>query len=402
MAAAVQRVVLLAVALSCSNPSPELVCVRPVPRDIERALSTNGRIEAASRAVVQVATAGRVERVFVQRGDSVKNGQELLRLADLGQVAARTQAQARLEGARARLAQFESGMDPARKAVLQSERSKLSAAGDSAARDLERLGRLVARNAAPRSELEAKRRLLDDLELDVEAVDRQLAARPPEGRRSELEASVRHAEAVWRAADQEVERLSIRAPMAGQVYSLPVVGGEFLVAGGLAARIGEVGTVRARVFVDEPDLGRIEPGDVARITADAYPGQDWDCEVDRLATEIVALGPRRVGEVVCNAANPDGRLLPNLAVGVRIVTDRAERVLSLPRSAVRRSDGRAYVWVLNEGRASKRSVDLGVEGPVFVEVRRGVEASESVLIPGDGPISEGRRVSARPQGDTDG
>ncbi len=350
---------------------------------------------------MHVATAGRVERVLVQSGERVKKGQELLRLADTGQAAARMQAAARVEGAEARLAQLESGLDPARKAVLESERSKLHAARENAARDIQRLGRLVARKAAPRSELEAKQRQLDGLKIDVQALDLQLEARPSEDRRSELVASLRDAGAALRAADQEAARLSIRAPSDGQVYSLPVIEGEFLAAGGLAARIGALGTVRAIIFVDEPDLGRVEPGDVARIAADAYPGREWDCEVDRLATEIVEMGPRRVGRVSCKAANPDGRLLPNLSVGVRIVTDQAKHVLSLPRSAVRRTDGRAFVWVVNDGKALRRAVETGVEGPVFVEIRKGVEAFESVLIPGDEPLSDGQNVRLLPRGDTD-
>ena len=401
-AASVQWAPLLLAALSCSGPPPEIVRVRPVPRDIESALSTNGRIEATGRVAIHAAIAGRVERVFARPGDRVRRGQDLLRLADTGQAVARARAAARVAGAKSRLAQLEAGPDPARRAVLQSERSKLSAALEHEARELERLGRLVARDAVPRSELEAKQRLLHELKLDVRAVDAQLEARPSAARRSELEASLRDAEAALGAADQEANRLSIRAPSDGLVYSLPTSEGEFLAKGDLAARIGLLDKVRAVVFVDEPDLGRVELGDVARVTADAYPGREWDCVVDRLATEIVQIGPRRVGQVRCTALSPDRRLLPNLSVGIRIVTDRAMQVLSLPRSAVQRGDGSAFVWIVQDGKAARRAVDTGIEGPVFIEIRHGVTTSDSVLIPGDEPLSDGQRVEILVREDANG
>lgn len=389
-------------AYSCSGPPPELLSVRPVHRDIESALSTNGRIEATGRVSIHVATAGRVERVFAQPGDRVRRGQLLLRLADTGQAAARARAAARVDSAKSRLAQLEAGPDPARSAVLQSERSKLFAAVEHEAQELERLRRLVARNAAPRSELEAKQRLLGELKLDVQALDAQLEARPSAERRSELKASLREAEAALGAAVQNANQLSLRAPADGLLYSLPAVQGEFLAAGELAARIGLLDKVRAVVFVDEPDLGKVDLGDVARVTADAYPGREWNCVVDRLATEIVEVGPRRVGQVSCTALSPDRHLLPNLSVGIRVVTDQASQVLSLPRSAVQRSDGRAFVWVARDGKAARREVDTGVEGPVFIEIRHGVTTSDFVLIAGDEPLADGQQVEILVRGDTDG
>lgn len=402
MAATTRCVPLLVAVLSCSEPHPELVSVRPAYRDIERALSTNGRIEATGRVAVHSTAAGRVERVLVRPGDQVSQGQELVRLADAGQVASREQAAARVQGAKSRLSRLEAGPDPVRRAVLQSERSKQTAARKKVAREIDALGRLVASGAAPRSELEAKQRLLDDLELDVSALDAQIEATPPEGQRGELEADLRDAKAALRAAHQEADRLSIRAPGDGVVYSLTASRGDFLSSGGLVARIGILATVRALVFVDEPDLGRVEMEDVALVTADAYPGEEWRCVVDRLATEVVEIGPRRVGQISCKADNPDGRLLPNLSVGVRIVTDRAGQVLSVPRSAVRRSESGAFVWILDDGRVARRLVDTGVEGPIFIEIREGVGPSDSVLVPGDEPLSDGQRLEIIGHGETDG
>ena len=64
-----------------------------------------------------------------------------------------------------------------------------------------------------------------------------------------------------------------------------------------------------------------------------------------------------------------------------------------------RSEGRARVWTVNAGRALRREIRTGVEGPFFVEVRGGLEESDVVLLPENGSLSEGQRVRPRVQED---
>ena len=386
---------LLLSALSCAGPSDEIVGIKPARRDIEDALTTNGRIEAAGQAPVHAAGSGRVSRVYVQGGDAVEKGKVLLRLADEGLSNAREKAWAQVQAARARVALYQEGLAPGAAAALEGERAKLEAARESVLEDRARLDRLVARGAAARSELDQASRTLKELETGIEAVTAQLEAPVQAARERELLSAVSEAEAALAEADRAISSLLIRGPRAGTLFSLRVREGDFVARGDLVARVGDLGTVRARILVDEPDLGRIALGDTALLTADAYPGREWGCKVDRLATEIVELGTRRVGEVLCSAANPDGALLPNLAIGVRVVTDRVSGALSVPREAVRRLAGNASVWILEDGVAAQRSVELGVRGPVFVEVRKGLDGSETVLLAGTATISEGQRVQVR-------
>ena len=390
---------ILLAALACKDAGVEVRAERPARRDIESALTTNGRIEALSRSEVRVAVAGRVERVLVRRGDTVERGQELLRLSDTGQGGALAQAAARLNGAKARLATLEAGLAPAKKAALRAEREKLAARSTKASLDLERLERLVARGAVPRLDADAKRRLVEDLAIDLDSIDAQLASPLAEGQRDAARAAVDEAASAASVARLAAAELSVIAPSPGVVYSLPVAEGDYLQDGDLAARVGVLDPVRARILVDEPDLGRVEQGCPVSIEADAYPGQEWTCLVDRLATEVVEMDARRVGEIQCTVPNAGGRLLPNLAVSVRIVTDRVQAASSVSRLAVMRSEGRARVWTVNAGRALRREIRTGVEGPFFVEVRGGLDESDVVLLPENGSLSEGQRVRPRLQED---
>ena len=379
-------------ALSCAGPTLEVEGVRPARRNIESALTTNGRIEAKQSVGVRAGTSGRVGELYVRRGARVKRGDPLLRLVDAGQVAGRARAAARLAAAEARLVQLDAGLDPIRREELGAELAKLEAHRSRASEDLDRLRRLFARGAVARSEVDGHVRTVQDLTENIAALTRQLQAPPLDGRRLELDAVIQEAQAELQDAQRAAEALLLRAPADGALFSLAVQEGDFLERGGLAARIGTTDRVTARVFVDEPELGRITQGCVAHISADAYPGREWECRVETLATEVIEVGPRRVGEVLCQADNPDRLLLPGLAVRVRVVTQRAERVLSVPRAAVMRGGDQPFVWVVEDGRAAKREVALGVVGPVYVEVESGLAEPDSVALTGERSLAEGQRL----------
>lgn len=382
-------------ALACAAPPTEVQGVRPARRDLESVLETNGRVAAAGAAAVHAAVAGRVARVLAARGSTVERGRTLVQLEDEGLAAARAQAEARLDAARARLAHADAGLAAEQRAKLEAERKKQISAFENAARESARLERLVNRAAAPRLELETQQRVQERLAFEIEALDAQLAERVAPERRRVLEAECQEAEASLREVERKLDRLTVRAPLAGTVYSVPVANGDALRGGDLVARIRGLGPPRVRILVDEPDLGRIGMGSVARITADAYAGRTWNCTVDGAPTEIRELGARRVGEALCTLSDPDELLLPGLAVGVRIVAARAVQALSVPRAAIRFAGGRAHVWVPAEGRAQRRPVRLGVQTAVHAQVVEGLAAAETVLLPGDLALADGQRIQVR-------
>ena len=325
----------------------------------------------------------------------MSKGQEVLRIADSGQESAHDEATARLETAKARLTRFDAVQGPTEAADLQARRRKLAGALRAAVEEASRSRRLLALDAVPRAELEAGDRLVHDLQAEIEALDVRLSAPRTVVQRAELEAAVSVAAATLEAAACALRDLSVRAPAAGRVYSIAVEEGDFVEAGALLARLGSTTEVRARVHIDEPDLGAVRLGVAATLTADAYPDREWVCIVEGLPTEVVDAGPRRVGEAQCTAENSDGVLLPGLAVGVRIVVQTAERALSLPREAIVGSGSGAHVWALEDGLLSRRDVDLGAVGPAHVEIRGGIDASDVVVIPAGAQLRSGQRARAR-------
>ena len=75
-------------------------------------------------------------------------------------------------------------------------------------------------------------------------------------------------------AKSHMAQTVIRAPIGGMVYDLAARPGVYLNIGDLVANVGQTGRLRVRVYVDEPELGRVQQGQPVTITWDALPGRD--------------------------------------------------------------------------------------------------------------------------------
>ena len=390
-------VVAVAVWLLVGSSEPRALDFAVVTRDaVTDALVTNGRIEAGRRFDVFAETAGRVAELYVELGDRVRRGQRLARVADVSAGASLEQAEAQLEAARAELAAAERPLPAVERADLESRLASLQRQRQVLEQDLARVERLIERAAAPRIERDEIQDRLTEMRNEIDLIERKLALEAPPERLRGAQARVEEAEAAISLARRQVNAATVTAPVEGSVYSLPVRVGAYVRPGEMIARISGEDRPVIVIYVDEPELGRVELGDTAAVTADAYPGQSWRCVVDRLPSEVVEIGSRRVGEVRCRLTEEADRLIPNLTVNISIETASAKGVLTLPREAVIAEAGKAYVWVRDEsGAVQRRDIRTGVRGPDRVEVLSGLEEGQRALIPGATPLEPGQPVELR-------
>ena len=97
-----------------------------------------------------------------------------------------------------------------------------------------------------------------------------------------------------------------------------------------------------------------------------------------------------------SSADPQATLPPNASVNVQIVIGEKRSVLAIPRAALYRDGERHFVYVLEEGRARRREVSVGLIGINEVEIASGVKEGDRVILPGAGvPLSDGTRVLTR-------
>ncbi|MBI3667530.1 MAG: efflux RND transporter periplasmic adaptor subunit [Acidobacteria bacterium] len=372
-------------------PEARAAAVRRV--SLVQLLTTNGKVEPLEGYDVHVRVPLLVERVEVKEGDQVRRGQDLAVVDDSAARAALAQAQAQLEIARADQALLERGGSAAEVADLEAAIVRARMEQEAAQKEIASLQRLVERKAAPRVELEEHRQRFYRAQAQLNALERKRSAFLGPEDRQRVQARIRQAEAAVAQATNNLRFTAIRAPVDGTLYSLQLRPGGYYNSGELVAQIGALDKVRVRLLVDEPELGRVRVGQAVRITWDGLPGLSWQGSVQRLPSEVEAIGARSVGEVLCTINNPERRLLPNVTVNVEIVTGAAANALAVPREAVLRQGDKTYVLLADaRGFIARQPVKLGIYDATRVQVLDGLREDQVVILPGDRAFFPGQRV----------
>ena len=393
--------VIVLVRLTGRQPVAKISAVTPVRENLVSSISSNGKVEPIAPFVVRAQLDTFVEKIGVVEGQAVKKGQLLLELNV-------KDAAAQLAEARSKLLRAEDDLRAARAGGRSDEAAKtegqLAAAvalRDRLQRNHDSLERLIAQQAATKDELAA-----NDLDLaKANAQVKQLTAAKQEfehgvkldANRTTLQVEQLRSEVA--ALEEKVRDGRIVAPAAGTLYSLPAKAGVYVRVGELLAEMADLHKIRVRAFIDEPELGGLEPGEPVRITWDALVNRTWMGKTQVIPKQVVARGARSVGELLCEVNNDKLELLPNINVNVRINSRERINVLTVPRGAVEAQGGQRFVFVvlrnaLGVGKATleKREIRVGIADATNYEVLGGLQEGEMVALPGDVDLKDGMPV----------
>jgi len=303
-----------------------LAACRAAPTDSIEATGTLEIREVAVSATVP----GRVARVLVDEGATVRAGDTIAVLTQPTLAAETDQRLARSRAARAAVLELEQG---ARAEELRRAEAELAAAETEAARatrDAERLRALADRQVVSAQQFDNAQSLATAAARRRDAASAALAllragARTErlQGARAEADGASAAAEAV-RAAARD---LVLLAPVAGVVMTRNVEPGEVIGAGRAAVTIGETAHQWVRVFVGQEVVSRIAPGRTVHAVLDAYPDREFAGRVASIATRAeftprVALTERERADLLfavrVEFADSTGMLKAGLPITVHI------------------------------------------------------------------------------------
>jgi HlyD family secretion protein len=285
------------VRLSGRQPVAKISAVTPIRENVISSISSNGKVEPIAPSIVRAQLDTFIERISAVEGQPVKKGQLLLELNV-------KDASAQLADARSKLLRAEDDLRAAQAGGRADEAAKtegqLAAAialRDRLQRNHDSLQRLIAQQAATKDELAA-----NDLDLaKADAQVKQLTAAKQEFEHGvKLDANrttlqVEQLRSAVAALEEKVRDGRISATTDGTLYSLPVKAGDYVKVGDLLAEMADLHKVRVRAFIDEPELGGLEPGEPVRITWDALPNRNWMGKTQVIPKQVVARGARSVG-----------------------------------------------------------------------------------------------------------
>lgn len=359
-------------------------------------LSTNGKAEPWQFALVRTEREGTLQRLAAAKGQSVRTGDVLAELDESEARAELAAAEARLNQARAALEVLERGGREVELAEIDASLARARLELKAAERDYESLRRLVEKQAAASRELETAEYRLQRARAEIQGLETRRAALVSAGDRRAARARLEEAQATREQAARRLEQCRIRSPLSGIVYDLPLRRGELLRPGELVAGVGKLDPMRVRVYVDEPELGRLAPGLPVTISWDALPAKRWQGQIEQMPLQVTALGTRQVGEVLLTIENPNLDLLPGANVNAEIVTQVIKHGLIIPKEAVQRHSNHTGVYLLGPGdRLAWRAVKLGASSLTRVQVLEGLAEGDRVALGSDRPLREGLRVRPR-------
>jgi RND family efflux transporter MFP subunit len=334
----------------------DVAVVRASVGTVESALEISGTLAARTRVGIKPKLPGRLERVLVDIGDRVSEGQVVATI-DRGEADAQLDAttaavgvaQAALESAEAALAN----------AVIEYERAKT----------------LFEGGAIPRQHLDAA----------------QTAHRSAVAQRDLAKANIAQAEATVRRAREVQRDATLRSPVSGFVvernYDAGAIPGDLPIV-----VVADVRQLKLEAGVSELEAGRLKTGLPATVSVQAKPGE-------RFIGQLVAIAPEvdeknRHFRIEVRVANPDGNLLAGMYATARLVLSAAENALTVPREALATRDGKRIVLKVDGDQVSSVAVVEGLSDGRVVQIVSGLSAGDQVIADARRQLPADARVKA--------
>lgn len=366
---------------------------------ISSSVNTNGKVEPVQWAAARAEVAGVVRSVNVQRGQRVANGQVLLSLDSASAESDLVAAQAKEQEARIESATVGQGGKASALANVNASITDAQAAVSVAKRNYESMTRLLAQQAVTKLAVQQAKDVLDRANNQLLAAEAQRRTLVTSSDETLAQAKLRDAKAAVELAQHRLSLQQITAPMSGTVYEFDLKVGDYLQPGKLVALVGNIDKMKATVYVDEPDLGRVSIGMPVAITWNGRPGCTWWGKVDHMPTEVVAFQSRTVGEVTTVIDNPNHDLLPGVSVNATVISKVAKDSLAIPKAALHILNGQSGVYRLAGSTLQWTPVTTGVSDINSVQVQTGLQAGDRVedrvIEPSDAETVNGMRVRPR-------
>ncbi len=372
---------------------PVVGFVRVQRENLVSTLPTNGKVEPYEWQPVRAEASGLLSTLAVHDGEHVAKGAELAEISDPARTADLEAAQALVDEARAHLASLEQGGRPAELADIDNKLAQAHFALATEQKDYEALQRLQKKEAATAHQVQQAADKVRQSQIEIEGLEKQRKVLVGTSDLDAARARLADAQAALNAVRARAAAAVLRAPMAGEVYGLVLRPGAYLAAGDLLANVGTLERVRVKVFVDEPLLGRVAPGEPVTITWEALPGKQWHGTVEKMPAAIQPLGTRQVGEVVTAIDNPGRELIPGTNVDAEIRTAVANGALVIPKEVLHHDAAGDWVFRLDGDHVERRAVKTGNSTVTQVQVTAGLEAGDAVALPTDVPLTDGARVT---------
>jgi macrolide-specific efflux system membrane fusion protein len=351
--------------------APETVAV--TRGDIQQTVLANGILQAKSLVSVGAQVSGRIEKLDVKVGDTVKQGQLIAEIDPSDQQNAVKSAQAQLDIAEAQLT--------AQQATVAQDQAAL-----------DRINALVAKGVGTKADQGTAQATLDVAKAQVNV----------------LNAQIEQAKLAVDNANLNLNRTRITAPNDGTVVAVLVDQGQTVNATQTSptiVKLADVSTMEIKAQISEADVPRVKPGQSVYFTILGDPDTrinatllSIDPAPDSIATDSDTTTPSTTNAIYYNGLlqvpNPDGKLRIDMTANVTIILAESKDALIVPASALAKTPrGTSLVDVYDPstGVTTPHRVTVGIDNNVSAEILSGLDEGDLVVANG---VSFGRQGAA--------
>ena len=292
--------------------------------------------------------------------------------------------------------------------IAEIEHADIEAQLEASMRAVAEADAQLAQAVASRDEdvrsLERQRALAKDgITTNAALTQAEAAAAVSAARVKSAEAAIASARARVRVAQEALENTNIRAPFdgvvirkraeVGETVSPFGVQGQSSREGGAIATIADLSELEVQTEVSENSVAKLMPAMPAEVTIQAYQEHPYRGRLRQIFPS--ADRAKSIVEVRVTILDADAHVKPEMTASVTFQEPNRENhaiggrgrdgggtevIVLIPRKAVGEQNGQAFVWIVNNGTASRRSVTLGADRLDQVEVKSGVVAGDALIL----------------------
>jgi len=365
-----------------SGPEVTVQAAKVEKRSIRQVIRTEAVLYPKNQAAITPKIVAPVKTFYVNRGSRVHEGQLLAVLENRDLAAAETDTKGSYHQAEAN---YQIETTSALPEEWQKAEYDLKAAKenfDAQQKIYDNRKKLYDEGALPRKDYDQSLVALTQAKSQFEIASMHMTALQAAGKKQQLksaEGQLSSAKGKYEGAAALLAYSEIRSPINGVVTDRPTYPGETPPPGAPLLTVMDTSSVIAKAHIPQDQAAQLKPGDAATMKAAI------DIEVAGKVTLVSpALDPNSTTvEVWVEAPNTDGRLRPGASVTLEMVARTVNDAVVVPASAVLKTpEGASAVMVIQDGKAAQTEVETGIREGDEVQVTKGLNGSETVIVHG--------------------
>jgi len=348
---------------------------------LESTVTLSGRLSANEQVSIIPKASGIVETVNVRLGDVVEAGDILFTIEQNDYSRNVEQAQNSVQLAQKSVDQAANGLNSA-KINFELNKEKI----ENAMINLERTRILYEEGAVSKSQLEQAELSASQLSLDALQGQVKQAEIAYQQSLSQLE----QARVGYDQAQSGLDNTVVKSPIKGTVSALNVVQGQIAAASQVAATVVEMDRVYLQVNVVENIVTKLQEGQKAQVRVSALSEEFIESTIEYVSPTA---DPRsQLYTVRVYLDNADKAIKPGMSGEVKLVLESVDMAIIVKADAVLDEDGESFVFVVQDGKAIRKTVEVGLDTGDHVEVKSGLMAGEKLIIEGQYYVADGGEV----------